>query len=256
MRVCIWCNRDERSTTFDKMAHIVPQSLGGKLTCENVCDECNHYFGSNGTPPIETVFKEAFNITRYRLLTKENIGKNKPLSRFKSIFFEIKTDPLNLVLKQSFKLKPGFQAKLCRQFKRGIYKVFLEENERVNGDSLQDRFDFIREFARRNIGDYPLLYFPRKNPMMLMMDKELEEPGFSRRDKFGYLLDDYGFYEVEFLGHLFSFPTSRRFDLGLDLYLKESIKLKKEYFENPIQVNYLTDIDLALSIMDSNSIKR
>ena len=79
MKKCIWCTRKESETTFKKLAHTIPQSLGGKMICENVCDDCNHYFGniSDKLPSIEETFKETFNITRLRLLGKERVGKNK-----------------------------------------------------------------------------------------------------------------------------------------------------------------------------------
>lgn len=130
-------------------------------------------------PPIELVFKETFNISRARLLAaEENIGKNRALARFKSVYFDVDFKIGQLSVKPSFKLKPGFQAKLCTQFKKGLYKVFLEENERVNKNSLDDRYDFIREFARWGIGDLPVLYFPRKLPMLLIKKNEAREPQF------------------------------------------------------------------------------
>ena len=201
MKICIWCNKSVPAVTFHKKAHIVPQSMGGTEICENVCDSCNHFFGANqnGLPPIELVFKEAFNITRVRLLGKKNIGKNKAMSRFTSVYFKVDLVKNKVDIKPAFKLQPGFQNVLCRQFKRGVYKVFLEENERVNGDSLYDKYDFIREFARFNIGDYPVLYYPSKVPFLLSPADEPRTPNFSFQKKFVYLDDEHGFFETYYL---------------------------------------------------------
>lgn len=47
MKKCIWCNKTEVETKFDKLAHTIPKSLGGQKICENVCDICNSFFGSH-----------------------------------------------------------------------------------------------------------------------------------------------------------------------------------------------------------------
>jgi hypothetical protein len=253
MKSCIWCKKNESQVTFNKEAHIVPQSLGGKLICPNICDECNHYFGSptKDKPAIELVFKETFNITRARLLIGENeIGKNKTLPHFKSVYFKIDFNKGKLDLKPTFKLRFGFQNMLCRQFKRGLYKVFLEETERLNNNGLDKEFDFIREFARYDVGDYPVLYYPRIMPMLLLQKDAVKNPQFNLDKIFKYMIQDYGFFEIEFLGHLFAFPTTRDYENLMQKYLDESIREKGKYHKLPIALNYLTDIDLALSIMN------
>lgn len=253
MKSCIWCKNDESQVTFNKDAHIVPQSLGGKSICPSVCDKCNHYFGSptNNKPAIELVFKETFNITRARLLIGENeIGKNKALSHFKSVYFNIDFKKGKLDVKPTFKLRNGFQSMLCRQFKRGLYKVFLEETERINNNGLDKNFDFIREFARYDIGDYPVLYYPRSMPMLLLQENAAKNPQLGLDKIFKYMIQDYGFFEIEFLGHLFAFPTTIDYEILVEKYLAESIREKGKYHKLPISLNYLTDIDLTLSIMN------
>jgi hypothetical protein len=258
MKTCIWCNKNEEQVTFNKKAHIVPQSMGGTEICANVCDICNHFFGANhnGLPPIELVFKETFNITRARLLGKDNVGKNKALSRFKSVYFKVDFEKNKLDVKPSFRLQPGFQSVLCRQFKRSIYKVFLEENERVNGNSLDAKFNFIREFARYNIGDYPVLYYPGKVPFLLSPTEEPKAPNFSFEKKFVYLDDENGFFDTYYLGHLFGFPIVRNWEIIFNNYIKKSIKQKEQFYKLPISIEYLTDIDLALSFMNVDSARK
>lgn len=135
MKICIWCKENEAKVLFEKQAHTVPKSLGGENICVNVCDLCNKYFGDhdNRLPPIETVIKETFNITRTRfLMTGQNIGKNKSLPKFSSIYFKVNLNQNkpSLTIKQKYGYDRGFQEKIGRQIKRGIYKMFLEETER------------------------------------------------------------------------------------------------------------------------------
>jgi len=107
-RTCIWCRRTNNETSFNKEAHTIPKSIGGEDICLNVCDNCNHYFGSphNNLPSIETVFKETFNITRVKFLdTIQEIGKNKVLTHPTSLYFDINLKKRKLSLKLTFRLK-------------------------------------------------------------------------------------------------------------------------------------------------------
>jgi HNH endonuclease len=252
-RVCIWCRKTDLEVSFLKEAHTIPKSIGGEDICLSVCDNCNHYFGSphNKLPAIETVFKETFNISRAKFLeTLHEIGKNKVLTHPTSIYFDINFKRRKLVLKPTFRLKPGFQSNLCHQFKRGLFKVFLEETERQNQNGLDSKFDFIREFARYNIGDFPVLYFPRKVGAILMSTEEIKHPKIYFTPQMNSYLINYNFFEFEILGHLFSIPTSRNYLWMIDKYLNESIHLKEKRFNNPIRLEYLTQIDLLLDIMN------
>ncbi|WP_158653878.1 HNH endonuclease [Helicobacter cetorum] len=45
-RVCRFCNKDFRETSFNNKAHVIPESLGNKiLFSSNECDTCNKRFG-------------------------------------------------------------------------------------------------------------------------------------------------------------------------------------------------------------------
>ena len=114
---------------------------------------------SEQLPSIEETFKETFNITRIILLGKERVGKNKALPKFKSTYFNVDIHKGKFSLKPKFQLKPNFQKVLCRQFKRGVYKVFLEELERQEKQASINKYDFIRKFARFNKDDLPVFYF-------------------------------------------------------------------------------------------------
>jgi hypothetical protein len=253
-KICIWCKRDDSRADFNSKAHTFPQSIGGRYICSNVCDECNHYFGSpnDNIPSIETVFKETFNISRARLLGDKEIGKNKTLSHFTSIYFKVDFKKRKIDLKPSFKLKPGFQNILCRQFKRGLFKIFLEETERQNKNGLDSKFDFIRDFARYNNGDLPVLYFPRLNGMVLLSEDEVKHPQFYFYNRMKFHIKDFNFFEFEILSHLFSIPIDLSYNDTIDDYLKESFELKKRVFYKPLNIKFLTEIDLILNIFNDN----
>ncbi|MFN9392766.1 MAG: hypothetical protein ACK57W_05535, partial [Flavobacteriales bacterium] len=108
------------------MAHTIPKSLGGLKTCDNVCDICNAFFGSHyqRLPPVETVIKETFNISRARLLSStDKIGKNEALPRFSSIYFKVDFKKNKIDLNSYYKYHSTFQEKICRQLKKGLYKI-------------------------------------------------------------------------------------------------------------------------------------
>lgn len=253
MKRCIWCQLDENATSFKKIAHTIPQSLGGKMTCENVCDDCNHYFGSihDKLPAIEETIKETFNITRVRLLDEENYGANKALPRFKSKYFNVNLKLRTMKLKPAFVVKAGFQMILANQLKRGIYKIYLGELERQKGKAHESDNDFIRDYARHNIGDYPLFYYERRIGVLINRQEWIKSPQFFLDGfRMKYLIDNEYFFEFELLGHVFAIVKHPNWQEHYDNYYIESKKLKEQFFSNMIEVQFLTDIDLTLSLFD------
>jgi len=254
MKKCIWCSRTEQETSFHKLAHTIPQALGGKNICENVCDQCNSYFGqyNYGLPPIETVLKETFNISRIRLAGKEEIGKNKTISKVSSIYFNIDHKNNSLRLKNSYKFHKSFQEKIARQMKRGIYKIFLEETERQFSNGHDEKFNFIREFARYNIGDYPIFYFTRGIGAILFTIDWIKNPEFilDEGSPMQYIIHEPSFVEFEFFGHVMGIATSRNWEISYDLYEKRTIEAKKKFFKSFKPITSFNDFDLSLSILD------
>jgi len=257
LKKCIWCRKTEGDTPFNKLAHTIPKALGGRNICVNVCDECNSYFGqpNKSLPPIETVLKETFNISRARLLASENeIGKNKALARFSSIYFNVDFKKHSFNLKTAYKLHSGFQENIGLQMKRGLYKIFLEETERQFGTGDDEKFDFIREFARYNIGNYPIFYFERLKPIIMMVSDWVKNPELLLEEnlQMNYLVRHPSFSEFELLGHVIGIATSRHWSLSLDDYLRETKKAKHKFFRKIRQVRNFNDFDLTLSIMDGH----
>lgn len=257
MKHCIWCRKTEQETTFNKIAHTIPKSLGGQDICINVCDICNAFFGNHyqGDPSVETVIKETFNISRVRFLDNENhIGKNKPLTKVSSIYFNVDLKKHKIDLKTSYKLQKGFQETIGRQIKKGLYKIFLEEVERQKGDGHNPQYDFIREFARYNLGDYPVFYFERLHGIILMAKSWAIRPEFflDENQQAQYLIREPSFFEFEFLGHVFGIATSRHWELAFDNYIKKTIEAKKNIFSRWRLVKSFNDIDLTLAILDGH----
>lgn len=255
MKKCIWCSRKEPKVEFKKLAHTIPQTLGGKNICQNVCDECNLYFGSynNKMPPIETVIKETFNISRARFLqTNNEIGKNKAMPKFSSIYFKVDFVKNKFELKASYKHHRFFQEKISRQFKKGLYKIFLEETERQKLNGHEEKYDFVREFSRYDLGDYPVFYFQRKHGIIMMTKNWAKTPELFLEDdfKFKYLVNEPCFFEFELLGHVFGIATSRNWEIAVENYIKKTSEAKKEHFKSFKLIKNFNDVDLTLSILN------
>lgn len=254
VKKCLWCRLDEIETTFNKKAHTIPKSLGGQNYNQTVCDNCNHFFGNATTEnrySIETALKETFCITRQRFLSgrtpKRKVGK------FKSIFFDVKerNGKLRLALNKSFLFKNEFQQQLCRNFKRGLIKMWLEEFDRQSKNNIghSEKFDVIRQFSRYNIGNLPVIYFERKFGIFLFTKSEAETPTLIL-NRMNYLYENEKFTEIEFLGHVFGFAISQFTNEDLNFYIKNSLEKKTQFFTNAILLDKLIDIDFTLKVMD------
>jgi hypothetical protein len=252
MKKCIWCKKTEEETTFENLAHTVPKSLGGKNICINVCDECNSFFGNiqSNHASIEETFKEVFNITRARLLNGiDKFIKRKKNERFKSRYFDIDINKSKFKLKPAFRRNLSFQSRFSNTFKRGLYKVYLEEVERQLGTAHDDKYNFVREVARYGLDTYPLFYFYRTNGIIMTLTDEVENPSFFFQ-KMNYLYNNEYYVEIEFLGHVFGFPINRCWEVFLNSNIRTSISLKAGLFNNCKEVRKITDIDLLLKVLD------
>jgi hypothetical protein len=249
---CLWCFKEDPEVTFDKKAHTIPKSLGGQNYNNNVCDSCNSYFGNKQDVgySIEEALKETFNITRRRLL----FGKTpkRQVGRFKSRFFDLRerNGKPRLIVKPSFRLNFKYQRELSYYFKRGLYKMYLEELNRQTGKGFEQEYDVIRSFARYGVGVSTVLYFNRVAGIMMMFEREAETP-ILYFDRMNYLYSNEKFVEIEFLGHVFGFPISLFTKKDFDDYIAKSIKEKEGFFKDAIVIEKLTDVDLSLRIMNS-----
>lgn len=176
---CIWCGRTEADgATFNDKPHIVPHGLGGQEIGVDVCDECNHYFGTApraGMPPIDLAFKEIFNAF---MTFGHNLNENT-YKHFKSVFFEYRHS------KHTIRIKSNFNShNITIQFKRGLYEVFLQQYHAVTGKGNNRMFDAVRKYARYGRGHLHVFYTynhiifePGENEMLKipMKDKVLDQ---------------------------------------------------------------------------------
>ena len=254
IKKCLWCLKSIPDVTFDKKAHTIPKSLGGQNYNQNVCDGCNYFFGNrechNGKYSIEVALKEGFNISR-EMFMKAGTQKRK-VGEFKSQFFDVKErkGKYRLVIKDSFKFTKGFQEELCRAFKRGLLKMYLEELNRQTGAGFEVSYNLIREFSRYDKLDILIVYFERKVGMIMMLKNEAETPKLYF-GKMNYLISNEKFCEIEFLGHAFCFPITNISEKDFETHAINSVLAKKEFFSNAGLIRKLTDIDLTLKILSN-----
>ena len=245
MKKCIWCSKDENNTTFDKKAHTIPKSLGGVNICDNVCDNCNTYFGNrcDGLPAIELVLKEFFHLSQYLLL-----GAIHEPTRHKSVYFNFNKQKKQLTLKPKYSVKQSFQMILITQFKRGIYKVFLEERERQCKDADDNRFDFIREFSRYGLNDYPIFYVKPFSNVILFQTDDTKHPAIRFTEYSENLDKQFRMYEYTILGHRIAIPTSKAYNLNLDSFIKYIDAQDARLAGNElIELKKISDIDFLFS---------
>lgn len=191
--VCIWCGKKSPEVSFYDKPHILPQSLGGEEIGLDICDDCNHYFGTaiQGKPSIDMVFKEIFNSYRFFC---DNLTENS-YKNFKSAFFSYRHNQRKVIIKNNFKSHI-----ITRLFMRSLYNVFLQKYHSFTGDGNNPKFKMIRDFARYDIGNPKVLYaynniiFAPKdisNPCLIMSEKSIDD------------INNYGVYRFWCLGHIF-----------------------------------------------------
>jgi hypothetical protein len=250
LKKCVWCNETEELVFFKDEAHTIPKSLGGKNICINVCDSCNHYYGEihNKLPSIEETLKEVLYLSRITLIDRNKIGKNKLIPRMKSTYFNIDIEKRKFSLKTKFSLKREFQEVLCRQFKRGIYKIFIEELELNKRDGLNPKYNFIKKFSRYNEGDLPVFYFKRRIPIIVSKVDWIDNPSINFDYKtMNYLIQNDVFFEFELLGQVFGIVVRDDWDNNYLSYLENNKVIKKGFFTSINPITKVTDIDYELS---------
>lgn len=250
MKKCIWCSRSEDETRFLRLAHTFPQSLGGGETCENVCDDCNAYFGSakSHSPAIEVVLKETLNLSKYLLLHSTN---NAPRQRFKSEYFNLSKTGNRITMKPRYSIRPSFQEKIGRLFKRGLYKVFLEERERQKNDAHLDRYNFIREFARYDLNDPPVYLVKPKSKWVIFSKTDVEKPAIRFTEQSDDIDNNFRVFDYLIMGHFFCLPTSNFFtSFNIELYQKYLKKSNNPFGDELIEIRHVEDIDFTFRYLN------
>lgn len=192
---CIWCGRTEADgATFYTRPHIVPHGLGGDEIGVDVCDDCNHYFGKApkaGTPSIDLAFKEIYNAF---IKFGDNLNENT-YKHLNSAFFEYRHS------KHTIRVKTNFSSYIItKQFKRGLYEVFLQKYHYVTGKGNHPMFDAVRKYARYGIGDLHV-YYAFNN--VILVPKEDQFLKISMADSLLVDMMEFGMYAFWMAGHEF-----------------------------------------------------
>lgn len=238
MRKCIWCLSDELTTKFDKKAHSVPQGLGGKRICDKVCNACNEEFSK-----IENVVIHSLNITR-EIFIRSGFP-NQQRRKFKSLYFKVDFEKNKISLKSDYKFKPNFNSESGRKLKRGLCKIFLEENEIDNKNSHDSKFDKIRRFSLSNSGEIDIIYFRRSYGIVLQSKEHTLSPNLNNL-RMKYLMEEENYYEFEIFGHCFGIF----YDMFDKSIADKSLSVKNGIFKDYILINNFTDIDFMLEILN------
>ena len=159
---CIWCKKSKPEVTFYTAPHIVPHALGAMEIGVDVCDACNHFFGTahKGLPNIDLAFKEVFNAS------EASLGDiHKTQERFSSAYFFYDKKNRKIKLKKEFPV-----SSFTKQFKRGLFEAFLQKYHQVFPDENLDKFEAVRKFARYGEGNLNV-YFIHNKIILHSMDK-------------------------------------------------------------------------------------
>ena len=242
---CIFCGKDATQTTFKEKPHTMPKSLGSISIGVDICDECNHYFGQpdNLVFPklcIEVCVKEIFSLMKTLLNREDNP------QRLKSIYFEYWKAKRKIVLKSHFKFNDRFLITFARQFKRGIYEMFLQEYHKITGNGLDNRFNQIRKFARYNIGDIPLYYLVNNG---IILVEDTSHPKFPFSESQFHDINTYVFYTFFLCGQWFFLEVTPRAELSREVFLSKQYKQFKvggAVYSDLIEIIRITDIDFSL----------
>lgn len=197
---CIWCGRSFPEVSFKTKPHVLPGSLGGEEIGVDVCDECNHAFGTSlpGKPSPDLVFKEIFAVTRFMCANHDG----NSYKQLRSTFFKYHHNTRTLSISSAF--NPRI---ITRQFKRGLYEVFLQKYHLFTGDGNNSKFAAVRDFARYDRGDLRVFY--AFNNIVLTEDRNLP-PLLAMSDISIEEMNQSGAYMFWLFGHPFFmevFPT-------------------------------------------------
>ncbi len=252
--ICIFCKKSEPEVTFRERPHTIPQKMGGRNIGFDICDDCNHYFGTvdkNIEPnlAVEVCVKEILNLTKYVLDMVRAQNKGEKLPYHKSIYFNVFQEKNLIQFKRQFSTKKLFTFQFTRCFKRGLYEIFLQEYHRQTRDGLDERFDAIRRFARYNEGDIPVWHL-QYNPIGVhpVSDEStgLEIPITADDVKD---INKYGIFRLFMRGFWFYLAVvPRKYDIYLQYLKQEDEEMSSgAIFRGVIELNNVLEIDFTLS---------
>ena len=220
---CIFCGKTSPDVTFFNRPHTTPHSLGSDRIGFDICDCCNHFFGEPDKtmhPRIaeETSVKEIFGVIRF-MLNLEREGHEE--DQLKSRYFNFWRSRNVLQFKSSFSGKPNFKRVFTKQFKRGLYELFLQEYHLATENGLDSRFDIVRRFARYGTGNLPVWHLQTR---IMLIEANLAVPKLSFTQSSVDDINTYGFYSMYLWGFRFYLEVTPLADLTREVYLRDQAK--------------------------------
>jgi hypothetical protein len=107
----------------------------------------------------------------------------------------------------------------------------------------------MREFARYDLGDYPIFILQPEFQAVVFSAPDINNPEFRFTEHSLKEDQEYRFFEYPLMGHNFILPTSKSFYLVLNEYL---LYLKKERDRYRLkEINTVFDIDFTFSYLKS-----
>ncbi|HEY5593275.1 MAG TPA: hypothetical protein VIK55_19945 [Paludibacter sp.] len=245
---CIWCLKEKPVVEFYTKPHTIVKSLGSTNIGFDICDTCNSFLGTNGNGSyamsVELAFKEIVNVMK--LLLSNNLNETT-YKTFRSVYFDYFHSKRTLKFRNTFRFNNKFITDLTRQFKKGIYEVFLQEYHRCVEDGLADKFNTIRNFVRFDKGDLPL-YFLHNNGVYLV-DEQIGCPTFSFPEIVLSEINNFGFYQMYLFGTIFFLEVTPRSEYSREIYLKKESKehIGSGFVYSELRLmKYITDLDFTL----------
>lgn len=246
---CIWCLKEKPQVTFSNIPHTISKKLGATNVGSDICDSCNHYFGTNNKDEkypmaVDLAFKEIMAVMR--IMLKNDFNENT-YKTFGSIYFDYHHKNKSLKIRRSFELRPLFISHLTRQFKRGAYETFLQEYHRVTSMGLEDKFDSVRQFVRNDKGNLPIYYMENKG--VYLVEQNIDSPTFSFNEKILSDINDYGFYIMMLFGNIFFLEVTPRAEITREIFLHREFKKLAGtgfVFSGLKEMKYITDLDFTL----------
>lgn len=245
---CIFCGKSKPETTFFDRPHTTPHSLGSDRIGFDVCDKCNHFFGEPDKSmyprlAVETCVKEIFGVIRFMLNLEREGHENDML---KSKYFNFWRSRNILQFKSTFKSNPYFRRTFIKQFKRGLYELFLQEYHKETENGLDPKFDRIRRFARYGIGDIPVWHLQTR---LLLVESNLDIPELRFSDYSLEEIDTYGFYSMLLWGFWFYLEVTPRAELAREIYLRrvaKDVNVGGFVVSDMVQLTDIEQIDFTL----------
>ncbi|WP_207430196.1 hypothetical protein [Sabulibacter ruber] len=237
----------EKGKTFKNQPHTISRKIGNTPVGFDICDECNTYFGTIGRTDLFTVSPEVALIETYGVLQFLSNAVLDSSLKLKSRFFQYHLSTSAVQPKGDYELKPKFLKNFTRQFKRGIYEVFLQEYHRCTQNGLDQRFDHIRSFARADLGDLPLYFLEEKDaPQMEAADTT---SSLSFPENALLLLDEFGFYSLRLMGRVFFLEVTPKAKGGKETYFRKEHHAwhkKGSLLSKLVKLELITDLDFTL----------